>query len=221
MPQLVEYSTAPARVLPVILLTDISGSMSVDGKIEALNSAVSEMIPSLAAESDSRVEINVAVITFGNDEALLHLNLTPSRDVKWSPLCAAGRTPLGAALRAARRVLDDRSIITSSSYRPAVVLISDGLPTDDWEQPLQELLSSERASKADRFAMAIGDDADMNVLQKFVGANGPNVFKAHEAARIRTFFKLVTMSVSMRSRQLDPNSVVSVNPDEINDNIEF
>ena len=221
MPQLVEYSMVPARVLPVILMADISGSMSIDGKIDALNSAVGEMISSLAAESDSRVEINVAVITFGNDEAVLHLNMTPASDVKWLPLSAAGRTPLGAALRAARRVLEDRNIIASSAYRPAVVLISDGLPTDEWEQPLQELLASERASKADRFAMAIGDDADMDVLQKFVGAGGPAVFKAHEAARIRTFFRWVTMSVSMRSRQLDPNSVVSVNPDEIDDNVEF
>lgn len=221
MPQFIEYSTVPARVLPVILMVDISGSMKVDGKIDALNSAVAEMIPSLAAESDSRVEINVAIITFGGDEAVLHLGLTPAHDVSWKQLCAAGRTPLGAALRAAKRVLEDREMITSSSYRPAVILISDGLPTDEWEQPLQELLASERASKADRFAMAIGDDADTDVLRRFVGPGGAEVFKAHEAARIRTFFKWVTLSVSMRSRQLDPNSVVSVTADAIDDNIEF
>lgn len=221
MPELIEYNSVPARVLPVILMTDISGSMSVDGKIDSLNSAVNEMIPSLAAESDSRVEINVAMVTFGGDQAILHQNLTPAKNVTWIPLRAAGRTPLGAALRLVKDILEDASTIKSSAYRPALILISDGIPTDEWEEPLLQLLASKRASKADRFAMAIGDDADVNVLRRFVGPEGAEVFKAHEASRIRTFFQWVTMSVSIRSRQLNPNSVISVNPEDIDDNLQF
>lgn len=221
MSEIIEYSTTPPRVLPVILMADVSGSMSVNGKIEALNAAVNQMIPDFAAESDNRVELRVAIITFGNDEATLHLKLTPAQDIQWTPLRAAGRTPLGAALKLAKRTVEDKSIIPSTAYRPAMILISDGLPTDEWEEPLKELLKSERASRADRFAMAIGADADLNVLGTFVGKDGREVFKADEGARIRRFFQWVTMSVSMRSRQVDPNSVISVDPEQIDNELEY
>ena len=43
MPSLKEFTVSSARPLPVILLADVSGSMAVDGKIDALNGAVAEM----------------------------------------------------------------------------------------------------------------------------------------------------------------------------------
>ncbi len=221
MPNLVEYSTTPPRILPVILLADVSGSMKVDGKIESLNSAIKQMLPDFAEESDNRVEIHVAVITFGNDKAELHLSLTPAKDVQWKQLCAQGRTPLGAALKLAKRVIEDDSVIPGTAYRPALILISDGIPTDEWKTPLKELLMSNRASKADRFAMAIGADADMNILNAFLDNNGQPVFKADEGSKIRRFFQWVTMSVSIRSQQIDPNSIVSVNLSEIKDELEY
>lgn len=50
--------TAPlARALPVLILADVSGSMGDDGKIDALNSAVSEMLAAFGREDDRRTEI--------------------------------------------------------------------------------------------------------------------------------------------------------------------
>lgn len=60
--------TSP-RPLPVIVLADVSGSMAVNGKIDALNDAVSEMIATFAEEEDTRAVIHVSVITFGEDGA--------------------------------------------------------------------------------------------------------------------------------------------------------
>ena len=37
------FTVAEARPLPVIVIADVSGSMSVDGKIEALNQALKEI----------------------------------------------------------------------------------------------------------------------------------------------------------------------------------
>lgn len=221
MPELVEYSMTPPRILPVILLADVSGSMNVDGKIAALNTAIQQMLPDFAEDSDSRVEIQVAVITFGNNKAELHLSLTSAKDVQWQQLRAQGRTPLGAAFRLAKRVIEDGSVIPGTAYRPALILISDGIPTDEWKNPLKELLISSRGSKADRFAMAIGADADMDILSAFLDNNGQAVFKADEGSKIRRFFRWVTMSVSIRSQQIDPNSVVSVNLADIKDELEY
>ena len=44
MNKLNEFTVPTARPLPVIILADVSGSMSTEGKISVLNDAVSEMI---------------------------------------------------------------------------------------------------------------------------------------------------------------------------------
>ncbi len=43
-----QFTVSAAKKMSVIILTDISGSMSVDGKIETLNRAIAEMITSCA-----------------------------------------------------------------------------------------------------------------------------------------------------------------------------
>ena len=44
MNTLKKFAVAKARALPVIILADTSGSMSVDGKIAALNEAIKNMV---------------------------------------------------------------------------------------------------------------------------------------------------------------------------------
>ncbi len=44
MSELKKFQVQTARPLPIIVLADTSGSMSVDGKIEALNKGLKDMI---------------------------------------------------------------------------------------------------------------------------------------------------------------------------------
>lgn len=219
MANLKEFTTSTARPLPVILLADVSGSMSVNGKIDALNAAVTEMLETFAAEDDSRAEIHVAVITIGGS-AKVHQAMTPASRVTWGRVTAAGNTPMGAAFELATTMIEDRAQIPSRAYRPTLVLVSDGIPTDDWQSPLQRLLSSDRASKAARFAMAIGDDADVPMLQAFLANPEARVFQAHEARQIKQFFRWVTMTVAQRSRSANPDSVIAAEPTDLDD-LEF
>ena len=208
MSKLKEFTMASARPLPVIILADISGSMGENSKINILNDAVSEMIETFAEEDDSRAEIHVGVITFGGGGANLHKPLLPVSDIQWEPMEASGRTPMGEAFELARTIIEDRELIPGRAYRPTLVLVSDGMPTDDWKGPLDALLSSERASKAARFAMAIGAEADNEVLTAFLANEDSRVYEAHEAREIKKFFRWVTMSVTTRSRSVNPNSIV-------------
>jgi uncharacterized protein YegL len=50
-----------------------------------------------------------------------------------------------------------------------LVLISDGQPTDDFETGLALLMRQPWAQKAVRLAIALGHDADLEVLQQFIG----------------------------------------------------
>ena len=190
-----KFTVAKAKPLPVILLLDTSGSMSGQ-KIDALNRAVDEMITTFKGAGDSETEIDVAVITFG-------------RDVFWSDLEAEGGTPMGTAIAMAKAMIEDKSVIPSRAYRPTVVLVSDGKPTDSWEEPLDAFIGEGRSSKCDRMAMAIGYDADETVLAKFIRATEYPLFYAKDAAGLRDAFRFVTMSVTVRTNSQDANVVPS------------
>lgn len=220
MSKLKEFTVSSARPLPVVLLADISGSMAADGKIDALNAAVAEMLAAFAEEEDGRAEIHVAVITFGG-EASLHVALKPASEVQWTPMRANGRTPLGAALDIVTNLIEDRDKVPARAYRPTIVLVSDGLPNDEWRGPLTRLLGSERAKKAQRFALGIGADADHDVLRAFLDNPEGRVFQAHEAREIRKFFRWVTMSVTSRSRSAQPNQAVEIDPLSLDDYGDF
>ena len=217
MASLKEFTVSTARPLPVILMADVSGSMAADGKIDALNAAVAEMQAAFAEEEDDgRAEIHLAVVTFGGT-ATLHTPLTPASEAKWTPMSASGRTPMGAALGLVTDLVEDRDRVPSRAYRPTIVLVSDGLPNDEWKEPLKRLLGSERAAKAQRFALGIGADADHDVLRAFLDDPEGRVFEAHEAREIRKFFRWVTMSVASRSRSGQPNRTVDVDPADLDD----
>jgi len=212
MSRLKEFTVQTARPLPVFVLADVSGSMGVDGKIQALNHAVREMFAAFQDEADLRAEIHVSVITFGG-QARLHLPPCPARGAAWTDLQAAGGTPMGAAFELTRQQIEDRAIVTSRAYRPTIVLVSDGQPTDAWEPALAALLAGDRGGKAFRMALAIGADADNAVLAAFLADPSARVYRADEAKQIRKFFQLVTMSVASRSRSANPDSVQAL-PDD-------
>lgn len=219
MSPLTEFSTATPRPLPLVLLLDGSGSMTQNAKIDVLNDAVRRMVARLADEDAGLTEVHMAAIRFGGAEAQLHAPFTPARTFPWTDMDAAGKTPMGAALDLAIGIIEDRDQIPSRAYRPTLVLVSDGLPTDDWRASLDRLNGSERASKAQRFSLAIGDEADRDMLAEFVGPEG-RVFEAHEVEGIRRFFRFVTMTVAARSRSTSPNSVPDLDDTDL-DALEF
>lgn len=220
--KLKNFATQSARPLPVVILADTSGSMSVDGKIESLNLALKEMLATFKNESRLRVEIQVAIITFGSS-ANIFQPLTPAHTLpEWQDFSAAGSTPLGGACRLAQELIEDKSQIFSRAYKPVIILLSDGQPTDDYEQSFQNLINSERAKKATRLAMAIGNDADIQLLADFNNDIEASVFEAHQARDIQRFFRAVTMSVCARSTSQNPDEIVPfIIPDDDNDEFPF
>lgn len=207
------FTVTKAKPLPVMLLLDVSGSMNenVSGdmnrtKIATLNQAVQTMLSAFANEAQMETEIQVSIITFGEELRRL-FPLTAVRDVQFTPLSARGGTPLGGCLRMAKAIVEDKEEMPSRAYRPTIILVSDGRPGDNWQSALQEFVSSGRSQKCDRMAMAIGDDADREVLGQFVAGTTNPLFEATDAEDILNFFKMVTMSVTMRTRSQNPNMV--------------
>ena len=215
-----QFAAKSARPLPVIILADVSGSMSENDKIGMLNRAIKEMLQTFTKESRLNAEIQVALITFGGKGAIAHVPLAPAHQIQsFQELTADGGTPMGDAFKEVTKLLEDKDVIPSRAYRPTLVLISDGQPDpdSDWESELEKLRTSDRAQKATRMAMAIGDDADEQMMAKFI--NNPEIplFKAHNALDVGRFFRAVSMSVTSRSRSATPNQPIEISYEDIPD----
>lgn len=197
------FVVATPRPLPVLLLLDTSGSMT-GTKIAALNSALKEMAQDLGGSSTPQGEIHVGVVVFHSQVDVA--DPVPAKLFTVPEYVAGGQTAMGAAIEAARVMLEDRERIPARAYTPTLVLVSDGQPTDAADSAIRALLGSERGKRATRLALAIGDDADVEMLKRFVSNPEVPVFRAHETARIREFFRWVTFSVQMRTKSRDPDA---------------
>jgi uncharacterized protein YegL len=185
------------RPMPVILLADCSGSMA-DAKIARLNHCVSTMIAAFAAEDSPRGEIHVAAVAFGGERARLHLSMTPASRARWTNLTTTGRTPMGSAFGLAADILHNPEVVPDRAFPATLILVSDGVPTDDWEPALRELLASSRGAKALRLAVGIGTDrmpAAQHVLTTF-STPEVDVLRTDQVQDITALFRWVTATVT-------------------------
>jgi uncharacterized protein YegL len=169
--------TRSARRARVFFCIDCSGSMAGD-RIEAVNDALRSTLKALpsAAESFADVEICVRVLAFADKPEWRE---SPSAD--GFLLVAGGETNMGAALRELGAALACGAAV----HPPAIILISDGLPTDDIQAGLAAFGRCAVGRGVRRIAIAVGADADLAVLQSFVGPAGLPPLVAHNPEMLR------------------------------------
>ena len=203
-----EFVAQPKRVLPLILLTDTSSSMS--SCIGELNTAIRDMLGTLKGQESLKAEIHISFITFGNGGANLHTALTPVSNIEFNNFIEGGMTPLGGALRIAKDMIENREIIPSKSYAPIVLLLSDGGPNDNgWEEELDRFINEGRTKKCIRMGLGIGRDYDYEVLESF-SSNG-KVYEAKDSSNIIDFFKFMTMTIKEKTLSKDFKSSDFIN----------
>jgi uncharacterized protein YegL len=185
-----------SRPLHFIWIADCSGSMAIEGKIQSLNTAIRETIPLMKkeAEDNPNAQVFVRAVKFSNG-AQWHLSQpTPIEDFKWNDLSADGVTDMGKAFSLVAEQLKIPPM-SERALPPVLVLISDGQPTDDYAKGLKELLDLPWGKKAVRISIAIGGDADLDVLQKFI--NNPEIkpLEAKNPEALTRYIKWVSTAV--------------------------
>ncbi|MEB3263707.1 MAG: VWA domain-containing protein [Synechococcus sp.] len=161
-----------SRPLHFLYLCDCSGSMAAQGKMQALNQAIRQSLPGMAevARQNPEARLLVRAVRFA-DQARWHIaEPTPVEQLQWHDLEAGGVTAMGEALELVAAALETPPM-EERALPPVLVLISDGQPTDDFERGLRRLLRQPWAQKAVRLAIALGHDADLEVLQQFIGVD--------------------------------------------------
>lgn len=202
-----------AKMLPVFLLLDVSGSMSMDNKMYELNKSVREMIETFKLEQAVQAEIFVSIITFGDDAKIIS-HLKSASEISYTDLIAGGVTKMGKALEIAKEIIEDKVKLPSNSYRPVVILVSDGHPYDpddignkEFENQFDRFIGTGRSAKCDRWSLAIGADADIKMMQKFLDHPDKKVCYVENAADIHKFFRFISSSTVQRSKSNNPNVV--------------
>ena len=193
--------TNPAPRCPVVLLLDTSGSMS-GTPINELNQGVRQFLEETRNDEAAGMSVELEVVTFA-DHAMRAIPFTPITRVNTpSPFMAGGMTSMGAALRMAtadlkaRRDLYRRTGV--SSYRPWVVLMTDGGPNDEWWDAAHEMRTMGERGRIQYIGIEIGGQADHRTMCQILPAS-PGPVRL-QGLRFREFFRWLTDSLRSVSR---------------------
>lgn len=190
------------RPLHFIWICDCSGSMGIDGKIQSLNNAIREAIPHMqeVAKENPNANVLVRVVKFSSGAQWHIASPLEIENFRWEDLSSDGVTDMGKALRMVAEQLkvppmEDRAL------PPVLVMISDGQPTDDFKGGLREVMAQPWGTKAVRIAIAIGEDADLEVLQNFIGNSEIAPLQANNPDALIRYIKWVSTAVLKSASQ--------------------
>ena len=156
----------------ILLLVDTSASMNQEGKIQAVNFAISEALAELRDEAarNEFAEMVIQAICFCDGASTTMKDAVPIDQFIWNDVTACGRTDLGKSLALATNCMDAANH-GKQGCPPVLCLLTDGQATDDYLNGLAVLNANSWAKKAVRIAIAVGQDADRGVLNEIVGSS--------------------------------------------------
>lgn len=193
-----EIESVPRRTMTLFFMIDTSGSM-MGNKIGAVNDAVVNVLPMLEEISASNpdAEIKVAALEFSTGCNWLYSEPKLANEFVWQDVQANGLTSLGAACEELNSKLSRNGFMkaASGSFAPAIILLSDGAPTDNFETGLSKLKNNNWFKSAIKVAIAIGDDADKNLLAEFTNTNEA-VFTVHNIDALKQIIRVVAVTSS-------------------------
>ncbi|MCQ2459471.1 MAG: VWA domain-containing protein [Ruminococcus sp.] len=185
------------RTMVLFFVVDTSGSMN-GAKIGTVNSAIEEIVPELKeiSEENADAQIKIASLSFSTGAKWINEPIS-AENFRWNYLSANGVTDLGKAFAELNDKLSRNAYMgdIAGSFAPVIFLMSDGEPTDNYMDNLEELRKNNWFKKAIKVAVAIGKDANKRVLAEFTGCDEA-VISVHTPDALRKWIQFVSVTAS-------------------------
>lgn len=151
-----------------VMLLDTSGSMA-GAPIDQLNAGLSAFQADVQTDALARRRLEVAIVTFGGTVNTIQ-EWVSAGAFEAPTLIPNGGTPMGEAVTRALQMVSQRKQEYKEAglkyYRPWVFLITDGAPTDTWQQAAASARQEAQRNGLNFFAIGV-NAADMTTLKAF------------------------------------------------------
>lgn len=181
---------------PCVLLLDTSASMA-GHPIHELNEGLKAFQEELAADSLARKRVELALVTFGPVNLLT--DFVVAENFQPPELRADGNTPMGEAIELAIELVTRRKEVIrqhlgpTMCLRPWIFLITDGGPTDPWQNAAASVRAGDNDERKAFSFFAVGvKGANMEILSQI--SRRPPV--ALDGLRFRDMFVWLSSSLS-------------------------
>jgi len=200
-----EFAENPEPRVPIVLLIDKSGSMNGQ-PIEQLNNGIKVLWREIQADTLASKRAEISVIEFGPVQTALEFSTVSN---SFAPTFEAGGvTPMGEAIIKGIASLQERKKQYSAGgiayYRPWLMLITDGAPTDNIEPAIAAIRRGEEENALSFFAIGV-QGADMQALNR-LNANKREALKL-DGLNFKELFLWLSASVKSVS-QSSPGEIV-------------
>lgn len=196
---------------PVCFLPDTSSSM-MGSPISELNKGLASLKSSLMSDDKAKKVVDLSIVSFGG--TVKTSSFCTAEDFNPTPYAASGGTPMGEALLTAIDLIERRKGQYRkqgiNKYRPWLVLITDGAPTDmhpgdsKWTQVVEAIRNGEQDKKFIAWAFGVRG-ANLQALNELLSYN-ERVY-ALEGYDFAGLFQWVSDSMSIVTRSKEGQAI--------------
>ncbi len=201
------FADNPEPRCPCVLLLDTSGSMG-GMPLMQLNEGVRTFKQELLSDHLATKRVEVAIVTFGPVTVESDFHTVPNFHPR--ELDTTGDTPMGEAILKGIDMITKRKKEYKnhgiSYYKPWIILITDGAPTDEWARAAMGVREGEAGKSFAFFAIGV-EGANMEIL-KDISVRAPLKLKG---LMFREFFMWLSASMKMVSSK-NPGTAVNLLP---------
>lgn len=178
--------------LPIYLILDCSSSMSGE-PIEAVKQGIKALLLDLKSDPQAVDTAYLSIIVFDTIARQI-ISLTNIMEIKQPELSVGGATSLGAALKLLQACIETEVRRTTEyqkgDWKPVVFLLTDGIPTDNWQD---EILKLKQKNSATIVACGAGSNVDETILNEIT----QNVIMMNNisSGSFAQFFKWISESI--------------------------
>ena len=198
----------PSTRLPICICVDASYSMNFGSRMAQVNEGIRSFILEIKNNIYAVDAVELCIVSFGSNARVERgFELTTAKDRKtgveyqYRDIVADGSTTMGQAVGLALAQIRERERMYQNcgitTYKPWLILISDGKATDSIREATASVLDLQRSGRLKVLCIGVGEEA--NDLSKFTMTG--DVIQLKDFA-LKEFFSWLSKSMSRQSRQM-------------------